>query len=148
MKYKQALLTYKGIEVIKTPWYLRWSPWYRFFRASAMYSKIILREDIFNNLFSKNPDPSNVAMMEHEITHIKRQEKIGIWKFQTKYNLFPKFRLQEELEADKARIKYLKEHNLPNEFDARAKQLSSWGYYWMIKEKDAKKALEKIWKES
>lgn len=140
-------MTYKGVEVVKTPWYLKFNPQYWFFKASAEYPRIILREDIFNNLFSKNPDPYVLAIMEHEITHIKRQEKMGRWKFRIKYSLFPKFRLQEELEGDRARFKYLKENGLKFDFDARAKQLASWGYFWMISESEAKKALKRIWEE-
>lgn len=141
-------MNYKGIPLVLKPWYWNVIPTLKWCGASAHYSKIILRKDIYDDITSNNPNPVWVALLEHEAKHIERQRKMGKWKFQFYYQLSPKFRINEELEADKARFQYLKKHNIPYSLEDRAKMLSSWKYFWAIGYKEVRKRLEKIFEEA
>lgn len=141
-------MKYKGIPLEVKPWYWNIIPTLAWCGASAQYSKIILRKDIYRNVLSNRPSPVNIALLEHEAKHIERQQRIGRWKFQLYYQFFPKFRIYEELVADYARFKYLKKHNIKYNLDQRAKMLSSWKYMWGVSYKDVKKELNRLYKEA
>ena len=141
-------MKYKGIPLVEKPWYLDMLPTHKWISAQANYSKIWVKKDILNNLISNNSSPFWISLMEHEVKHIERQHEIGKWKFWLYYKLFPKFRINEELIADKARIEYVKKHNVPYSIEDRARMLSSWKYFWGISYENAKRKLEKIYNEA
>ncbi len=141
-------MTYKGIPLVVKPWYWNVLPNLRWCGASAQYSKIILRKDIYDDVTSKNPSPVWIALLEHEVKHIERQRKMGKWKFQFFYQLSPKFRINEELIADTARFKFIKKHSIKYDLDERAMMLSSWKYFWATSYKEVRKRLEKAYEEA
>lgn len=96
---------------------------------------------------STKPNPLYIAALIHEQTHIERQKKLGLLKWGLKYVFFPKFRFNEELEAIKAQMVYLKKHKKEFNFEKRARFLSGWLYYWPVSYRVAKKELERVWKE-
>lgn len=76
--------------------------------AHGIYPNVYLPENIFNDLKSKNPNPYNIALLLHEQEHIKRQKQTGVIIWLLKYIFIPKFRFNEELQADISKVKYLK----------------------------------------
>lgn len=140
---------------MKLPNYVKPEPWWLWFYArlgktkgQQVFGIIYLKRDIYNNLITKQPNPQNVGVLLHEETHLKRATRMGKLKFALKYLAFPKFHLNEELEADRVRIRYLKKHGEGLDLDRRAKALSSWVYLWCVSHKEARKRLDKIWKET
>lgn len=138
-------MNYKGIPLVVKPWYWNIIPTLRWCGASAHFSKIILRKDVYDDVTSKNPSPFWIALLEHEVRHIERQRAMGKWKFQLLYQLSPRFRIEEELIADKVRFEYLKKHKVPYSLEGRAKMLSSWKYFWAINYEDALRKLKRLY---
>jgi len=69
-------------------------------------------------------------------------------RYSLKFWLSRKFRLQEELMADRVMMLYLKKRNSSFPSEKRARKLSSRLYLWMISYREAKKKLTKMWKTS
>lgn len=111
----------------------------------ALYPKIYLPINVYNDLKSENPNPYNLAILIHEQTHIKRYEEVGVVKWVIKYVLDPKFRIDEELIAHGEGMRFIKSKNLIWNFEKTAKNLSSWLYLWPISYKEALARLKKIW---
>ena len=114
-------------------------------KGVTKYPYIYFHKVIYDDLISTNPNPINIAMVLHEFEHIKRMDQIGKSKFKLKYLFSGQFRLQEEIEADKPRFKYLKKLNIKPDLDNRAKILSGAVYFWMISYKKALELLQKTW---
>ncbi|MFZ5365780.1 MAG: hypothetical protein ACOZBZ_00620 [Patescibacteria group bacterium] len=139
-------LAYKGVRIKKIPWFLGFLFNPRKRNGMAYGSQIYVSEKVYHDLRTKNPDPFHIAILEHEITHLKGKRQIGKWKYGLKFWLSPKFRLQEELRADRAMMLYLKKRKLSFPIEKRAKKLSSKLYFWMISYPEAKRKLTRIWK--
>lgn len=118
------------------------------YTANAIYPNIYVSKDVYENLNSKKPSPRYVAVLEHEQTHIERQRKMGWIKWGLKYALSYDFRFNEELEAIKAAMKYLKEMKSNFDTEKRAKFLSGWLYLWCVSYEKAKEELDRAWKEA
>lgn len=114
--------------------------------AQAIYPNIYFRKEVYNNLKSVNPKPHYVAALKHEQTHIARQRKMGWFKWCLSYIFFPKFRFNEEFEAIKSSMPYLKSKNCTFDSGKTAKYLSGWLYLWCIPYKKAKSKLDRAWK--
>ncbi len=142
-------MKYKGIEVKKRPGFLAVFPWVSKFTAFVVTPNmgIFVSPPVYQFLQAKNPDPKNLALLEHERKHLERQRELGSFRVLIGYLFFPRFRLNEELLAIKEMMKVYKKNNLPFDFERKAKVLSSWLYLWMTSFENAKKELEKIWKE-
>lgn len=117
------------------------------YTAQAIYPNIYFTKDVYENLKSVNPNSRYIATLMHEQTHIERQKKTGWIKWGFKYIFSPKFRFNEELEAIKSSMKYLKKVNGNFDTTRSAKFLSSWLYLWCVSYEKAKEELDKIWKE-
>ncbi len=141
-------MKYKGVLLVKKPWYLDLLPTHRWISAQANYSSVWVKKHILDDLLSGKPSPFWISLMEHELKHIERQKEIGKWKFWLYYKLSPKFRINEELIADSARFVYVKKNKVPYSIEDRARMLSSWKYFWGISYKNAKKELEKRYQEA
>lgn len=120
-------------------------PWVSGHTAQAIYPNIYLPKKYFNDLIHKSPDPKNVAILLHEQTHIKRQRETGFLKWGIKYIFSPKFRFNEELEAIKIQMNYLKRHKNTFDIGKSARFLSSWLYLWPVSYKFAKNELKRVW---
>jgi len=140
-------MEYKKIEVKKKPFAWRVLPWLYRYTAQALYPNIYVSPKVYENLQTKNPNPKNIAILEHEKKHIERQKEMGLFIFGVKYLFSPKFRLQEELLAIREGMRVYKKNNLNFDINRSAKFLSSWLYLWMTSYENAKKELEKIWGE-
>lgn len=140
-------MKYKEIEVKRKPILWRVLPWLYRYTAQALYPNIYVTPEIYENLQTKNPNPKYLAVLEHERKHIERQKEMGLFIFGIRYLLFPRFRLQEELLADKEGMRVYKKYHLAYDFDRHAKFLSSGLYLWMTSFENAKKELGKIWEE-
>jgi len=138
-------LTYKGIKIKKIPWFL----WFVFNPRKrwgmAYHSQIYVSPKVYNYLITNSPDPLSIALLEHEITHLKRKRQLGESNHSRKYLLSRSFRFQEELIADRAMMLYLKKRNLPFPIEKRAKKISSVLYFSMISYSEAKLKLTKMW---
>jgi hypothetical protein len=141
-------MKYKGVLFIVKPWYWNYIPTLAWTGASAHFDKIILRKDIYEDVTSKNPSPANIALLEHELKHIERQRKVGKWRFWLLYQFSSKFRINEELIADKARFKFIRQNKVEYDLQKRAEMLSSWKYFWGISYVSAKAQLEKLYEEA
>lgn len=115
--------------------------------AQAIFPNIYLPQAVYNNLKSVNPTAKNVAVLEHELTHLESQKRVGPTKWFLKYLVSPGFRFDEELQAIKASMKYLKRQKESFDTQKIAKYLSSWLYLWCVFCQRAKKELTKAWKE-
>lgn len=116
------------------------------YAGQAIYPNIYLEKKIFENLSSKHPEPKNIALLIHEQTHIQRQSNSGWFLWGLKYCLIPSFRFNEELEAIKASMKYMKVNNQVWDTDRTAKFLSSYQYLWCTSYENAKQKLDKTWR--
>src|SRR3989304_9546995 len=108
------------------------------YTAQAIYPNIYFAKDVYENLKSNRPCPRYIAALKHEQNHIERQKKIGWITWGLKYILFPKFRFNEELEAVKTSMKYLKKEKVIFDTKKSAKYLSGWLYLWCVSYKKAK----------
>ena len=141
-------MKYKGIEVktIEFVWRLPWLSRYKAFVVPP-FPIIFVAPNILNNLQSDSPSPKSISFLAHEIKHLERQKQMGWIKFGFLYLISPKFRLEEELAAIKAAMIHLKKNKQEFDIDRAAKGLSSYLYLWMTSYENAKRELEKIWKE-
>lgn len=115
------------------------------YTAQAIYPNIYFRREVFENLKSENPNSRYIAVLKHEQTHIERQKKMGWFRWGLSYIFSPKFRFNEELEAIKASMEYLKSRDETFDTDRSARYLSGWLYLWCVSYKKAKTELDKAW---
>ena len=115
------------------------------FTGQAIYPNIYLSKNVYENLKTNKPEPHYFAALKHEQTHIERATKKGWIIWNLKYIISPTFRFNEELEAIKSSMRYLKENNITFNTDKRAKHLSSYLYLWCVSYKKAKEKLDEIW---
>jgi hypothetical protein len=115
--------------------------------AQSIGAFILIPDPIYRDLQTDSPNPKHIALLIHEETHKKRQSELGFIKFGVQYIFNSKFRFNEELLAVKAGMKYLKENNIPFDFDKNAKFLSSYVYLWPVSKEYAQKELQKVWNE-
>ncbi len=101
------------------------------------FKRIYLRKEIYDDLKSESPSLQSISVLKHEEVHLKRADLLRIFKW-----LSPGFRLEEELIAYKEQFKFLKMNNSTYDLDNVAKHLPR------IKYQEAKKLLNKIWRES
>ncbi|MFH1971283.1 MAG: hypothetical protein ABIJ05_02770 [Patescibacteria group bacterium] len=121
------------------------------YTAQAVYPNIYLPKHVYENLKLDKPNPQYIATLKHEQAHIERAIKIGWVMWDLKYIFYPRFRFNEEIEAIKNSMKYLKRNNRNNivfNTGKRAKRLSSWLYLWCVSYIKAKEKLDKAWNES
>lgn len=123
-------------------------PLNKVYKGMALGEMVYLRPDIYNDLLSKKPNVENIGILLHEQIHVKRLSRTGNALLNgIKYWIFPTFRFREEIEADRARFKYLKRHAVKFNFIKRAKQLSGVQYLFCISYKRAYRELVRVWKE-
>lgn len=115
------------------------------YTAQAIYPNIYFKNEVYENLKSNSPNPRYIAALKHEQTHIERQKKMGWFRWGLSYIFSPKFRFNEELEAIKASMKYLKSRGKTFDTDRSARYLSGWLYLWCMSYKKAKTELDKTW---
>jgi len=117
------------------------------YTANAIYPNIYMPKHVYDNLLSTTPKHEFVSVLLHEQEHIKREKQLGVIKFGLKYLFSPKFRFDEELEAIKPQMKYLK--SIGKNFDTvkAAKYLSGWLYLWPVSYEHAKQVLDNTWEE-
>ena len=125
------------MNIKKYPWILSWVP----NRGFTLYPYIFLRKDVYEDWQSKSPLPKTLGTLIHEQTHLSRIEKRGILSFAILYLFNPDFRLNEEIEAIKPQVKYLKTRRENVDIEKWAKALSGWQYLWCTSYKKAKKVL-------
>lgn len=116
--------------------------------AHGIYPYIFVPKGIYDNLCSSKPDVYNISLIKHEQTHLDRQKEIGWLKWILKYLVIPEFRFTEEILADKASMKYLKQEKLEYPFEKRAKILSGWLYLKPVSYERALKELKSAWDEA
>jgi hypothetical protein len=138
-------LSYKGIEIYKTPrivWKIL-NP--SKLNAIAYMGKIYVSPNIFRDLHSDEPDPVSFGILEHEVFHLETKLSEGKIKHLFKKLFLRKYRLIDELKADLAMMKVLKKARCHFPVDKRGRRLSSHLYFWMISEQKAKQILEEMW---
>ena len=112
--------------------------------TAFLTGNIYLKRSIFEDLQKKKPNPKNVSILLHEKEHRKRSGLSNALKYQ----IYPKFRLNEELIAYRAQFKYLKKKGSSYDLDLVAKKLSGPIYFYSTNYKKAKKILKKVWQEA
>ncbi len=120
-------------------------PWFSKYTAQAIYPDIYFSKEAYQKLVSS--DPVYIAALIHEQEHIKRQKREGWIKWGFKYIFSGKFRFNEELEAIKASMKYLKRKKIGFDIEKKARILSGWLYFWPVGYKTAERELKKVWGE-
>lgn len=116
------------------------------YTAQAIYPNIYFTKEVYENLKSSKPNPRYIAALKHEQTHIERQKRAGWLKWELSYIFLPRFRFNEEFEAIKASMKYLKSKNCTFDINKSAKYLSGWLYLWCVSYQKAKSELDKAWR--
>ncbi len=78
-------------------------PWVSKYAALVLTTNlgIFVSPEIYQSLQKENPNPRDIAVLEHEKKHLKRQNEIGFLKVLFGYLFSRKFRLNEELLAIK-----------------------------------------------
>lgn len=123
-------------------------PLNKIYKGMALGEIVYLRPDIHKDLLSKEPSVENIGVLLHEQAHIERLNKSGNTLLHgIKYWICPIFRFREEIEADRARFKYLKRHTVKFDFIKRAKQLSGIQYLFCVSYKRAYRELIRVWEE-
>ena len=107
--------------------------------VQAIFPNIYFSKWAYKKLASG--DKLFIAALIHEQEHFKRQKEFGVIYWILKYVFSPKFRFEEELQADISRINYLKSKGIALDTERRAKELSSWIYLWCVPYGEAKKRL-------
>lgn len=120
-------------------------PWISTKTAQAIYPNIYVPMSMYQKLISSNPDVWSVARLIHEQEHIRRQKRVGFLVWVLKYIFSKSFRYEEEIAADIAKLKFVKENGLDPYIEIRAKQLSGWLYLWPVSYEVVKSRLETIW---
>ena len=67
------------------PRYFKYLPWLSRQDGSTILNTIYLRNEIFEDLKNLHPNPTSIAVLEHEITHYKRIKQQGNINFSIKY---------------------------------------------------------------
>lgn len=116
--------------------------------AQAIYPNIYIPREVYDNLRSSTPDKFLFSTIVHEQAHLERQRKQGVLVFLMKYIIFPKFRFEEELFANKKQMVYLKEHEFEFPVEKRAKALSGWLYLWSVSYQRAYTLLKNAWEKA
>jgi hypothetical protein len=141
---KQERPDLSNVKVKSMVWNLL--PWLgRETTCTALYPNVYVPPWFFEELTSGTPDPYFEAIVIHEQTHIEREIQKGWFVWLALYLLSAKFRVDEELVADRELMRYLKERGVAFDLAKRAKQLSSWLYLRPISEGEAFDRLEEIW---
>ena len=130
------------------PYVFKLLPFFSKHNGTTIFQTIYLKKEIYDNLRESNPNPRNIAILEHEEFHLKRFKEIGNVEFAVKYLMSGRFRFNEELEANKKAFKILKKSNLSLDLTKKAKALSGWVYLWSVSYDFAIKSLEKAWQEA
>lgn len=113
----------------------------------AIYPKIYVPKWMYQSLHSKNPDPISVASLLHEQVHIKRQYKMGLFKYSFLYIVSRSFRFEVELLAIKPQMEYLYRQNIVFDIKKRAQYLSGSMYGWCTTYNVALSRLRKLQKD-
>lgn len=111
----------------------------------AFFGKIYLRDSLWKDYQSGDPNPRTLSIIAHEQTHIKRLGNDA--KMHLKFWCDPDFRFQEELAAIQEEMKVLKTSNEKFKIEDRARDLSSVAYLWCTNYETAKNKLENMWEE-
>ena len=133
----------KNVKVKGFPWTIL--PIFSTYTGHAIYPNIYIPKHIYEDLQTKHPKSTSVSILLHEQTHIKRQGKIGWLRWGLLYLLSPSFRFNEELEAIKSSMKYLRRKGGVFNTSKRAKYLSGWLYLWCMNYDKAKEELDNAW---
>lgn len=134
--------------IYKQPSFYKFIPWLKRHKAGTIGYVVFIRPDIFEDLKKDNPTPESVSVLLHEQEHLKNAREIGLIKFGLRYLLSGKGRFNEELSANKAAFKYLKDKNVTVDLEKKARILSSWLYWWPVKNDFALKEVKKAWEEA
>ena len=123
-------------------------PWIGYNTITAIGSYVYVPPQLYDELLSSSPASTHyMAILKHEFVHINRQKDAGLFKWIALYLLSHKFRIEEELIADQARLEHLAQNGETFDIEQRARQLSSWLYLHGISYEDAKEALTRLWEE-
>ena len=111
-----------------------------FYSAQVIYPHIIIPEFLKDKIAAG--EPKSVAILVHEITHLKRIRDRGIALWYLSYIFVPKFRLAEEIFAYREEINMLEENGVDYDIDKYTEKLSSWVYLKMVSKEKAEKLLK------
>jgi len=132
----------------RIPWYWKLSPFAYGAYAAASDPYILLSKKLYEEVLSGTPSLDTLGIIEHEKAHLLHQKMMGKWKLIFKYWFSPRFRLQEELYAERARFAFLKSRGGTVDLDHRARRMSGILYGWMVSYNRARILLIRIWDES
>lgn len=116
--------------------------------TSAVFRRIYLPKETFEDLKSKSPNHQNTAVLIHEEIHLRRVRNTNLIIYIFKFLVSRKFRLEAELEAYKEQFKYLKRHGLKYDLEKVAKDLSGKKYFWLTSYENAKALINEAWRDA
>lgn len=137
---QKEVITPKGDKVIikSRPWHMIWLlPGFTITLSPYVYTPA--------NNFTEERKVNLFYVAVHEAVHLRQQKEVGKWKFYWKYLTNRSFRYQMEFEAYLEEFQQnIAERRKPR-LESTAKLLSSFPYFWCVKEEvalsDFKKAL-------
>jgi len=139
-------MKYKGIEVKRKPWYMRLI-YLRRAKGAAQLGKILLKDKYLKEFEENRASFATKTILEHEYAHVMSFRKQGMLKSELIYWFAPKFRFKEELYAIEKEMKVFKKYKRKYKINKTAKWLSGFGYLWCASYENAKRELERVWRE-
>lgn len=138
------------IVIQKIPWYWNLNPflWGKAKAGAGYPNRVFLSRQLIEEVLSGDISVETLGTIEHEKYHLKRFVEVGYQSFKWQYLFSKKFRLEEELAADEARVIFLKKNGGSFNLGKRARLLSGSLYLWMISYEDAYKMLQELWEKS
>ncbi|MEI8130138.1 MAG: hypothetical protein WCG55_01370 [bacterium] len=112
----------------------------------AIAPYIFLNDSLHQDYMTGQPDWFTQSIIEHETTHIERQEQLGVSVWLWRYMTSNSFCFQEEIIALKREMDVYRQNNKEFSTDRKARLLSKfWIYHRCVSYFDAKSVLDILW---
>jgi hypothetical protein len=108
------------------------------------FGQVFMPKAMYDSLTSPHPDARFEALLQHELTHLRRSKSIGTWRWHGKYAISRHFRFEEEVQAYKEQFVHLRRHGIEPDVTDIAHKLSGKLYLWPVDYKEALSALKKL----
>ncbi len=117
--------------------------------AQAVYPFIFLPPDLYTRIFeTPSIDPADLSVIVHERIHIDRAREVSPFLYFSRYSSDPAFRLNEELLAIEAQMRYLRLFGVRYDIESKALQFSGETYGRMLSLEEAESVLSALWEKT
>ncbi len=117
--------------------------------AQAVYPFIFLPPDLYSRIVeTPSKDPADLSILIHERVHIDRAREVSPFLYLSRYTSDPSFRLNEELLAIEAQMRYLRSFGVMYDIKEKALQFSDETYGRMLPLEEAESVLSALWEKT